>query len=64
MLVIHSEWILTSEKKNEKIMWAFGLLDYKCKIIFKFKRNIGQKLIDGRDVKIEKIHYKSLNPLL
>jgi hypothetical protein len=45
-------------------MWAFGPLDYKCKIIFKFKRNIGQKLIDGRDVKIEKIHYKSLNPLL
>jgi hypothetical protein len=54
MLVFHSEWILSSEKKNEKIMWAFGPLDYKCKIIFKFKRNIGQKLIDGRDVKIKK----------
>jgi hypothetical protein len=29
-----------------------GSLDYKCKIIFKYKRN-GKKVIDGWDVKIE-----------
>jgi hypothetical protein len=40
-----------------KINWENNvgnrLLDYKCKIIFKFKRN-GKKLIDGWDIKIKK----------
>jgi hypothetical protein len=40
-----------------KINWENNvgnrLLDYKCKTIFKSKRN-GETLIDGWDVKIEK----------
>jgi hypothetical protein len=47
------EWILSSSKINWGNNVRNGPLDYKCKTIFKYKRN-GEKLIDGWDVKIEK----------
>jgi hypothetical protein len=40
-------------KKIEEIMWIFGSLNYKYRIIFKLKRN-GKKLIDSWDIKTEK----------
>jgi hypothetical protein len=42
-------------------MWVFEPLDYKCRILFKFKRN-GKKLIDGWDMKIERIYSPSIWP--
>jgi hypothetical protein len=39
-------------------MWTFGPLNYKCRIIFKFKIN-EKKLIDRSNVKIERSIFPS-----
>jgi hypothetical protein len=58
--VLTRDWILSSGKTN----WGNNVkneqLDYKCKLIFKSKRN-REKLIDGSDVKIEK-NWKDHSP--
>jgi hypothetical protein len=46
------KWILSSGKKNWGNNVEYKPLNHKYKMIFKSKRN-WEKLIDGRDVKIE-----------